>query len=701
MSAVAAVRARAVAVPVWLWLGALVVCSAVVRILLARRIAAPWIMVDELIYSELAKSFAAHGSFLVRGAPSNGYGFVYPVLIAPAFRLLTSVPRAYAAAKDIDGVLMSLTALPAYFLARRLLSPALALVAALLAVLVPSMLYTGTLMTENAFYPLFVLACLVLTAMLERPTRLRQAAVLVICALCFATRQQAVVLFGAAVVAPVVHGAIERDLGARLRRFGVLYGIVAAAVIVALAATVARGRSPLSLLGAYRAATSAGYSAGSVAKYVLWHFAELDLYVGVIAFAALLALWLAPRAASPAARAFAAMSLPVVVLLVVEVAVFASQQSFRIEERNDFYVAPLFLIALVGVVDARVVPRARRTIAVAAVVAGVLPVALPFGASIINSSIVSDTLGLLPWWWLQDQGIHFGVLRFVALGVALAAGVAFAGVPSRFAGGLVVLTAVYLVLVGVVAENGRHGMRQASVGALFAGIRAPHPDWIDRRVGANANVAFLWHWNAGETHPLWENEFFNRSVGTVYTLHGPDPSDAGLPEVPVRERGDGTLVRADGTVPRVRYAVSYVDLAGRELARDSGIGLGLYRVDGPLVILTRVDGLYANDTWGRRRVTYHRFSCTGGVLSVRMGTDANLFSADQVVSVRENGRVLTTVRIAPAAQPTVRVPLRPRRRVCTVRFVAALTRVPAEVQPGNTDTRALAVHYYSFVYSSR
>ena len=55
---------------------------------------------------------------------------------------------------------MSLAAMPAYFLARRLMGQRLALLAALLAVAIPSMVYTGTLMTENAFYPLFLLAVL-------------------------------------------------------------------------------------------------------------------------------------------------------------------------------------------------------------------------------------------------------------------------------------------------------------------------------------------------------------------------------------------------------------------------------------------------------------------------------------------------------------------------------------------------------------
>src|SRR5476649_2576586 len=135
-------RTRVVGLPPWVWVAAIVVASAVVRIALAHRVVTPWIMVDELIYSELAKSLAANGHFLIRGVPSNGYGFVYPALIAPAFGLFHSVPRAYAVAKDINAVVMSLAAVPTYFLARRLMAPRLALVAAALALVIPSLLYT-------------------------------------------------------------------------------------------------------------------------------------------------------------------------------------------------------------------------------------------------------------------------------------------------------------------------------------------------------------------------------------------------------------------------------------------------------------------------------------------------------------------------------------------------------------------------------
>jgi hypothetical protein len=681
-----------------LWLAAIVLLSVGVRIVVVRQLPAPWIMVDELIYSELGKSFGADRMFLVRDVPSSGYGFVYPILIAPAFRLYASVPSAYAVAKVINACVMSLAAVPTYFLARRLLAPGLSLAAAALAVAIPGMLYTGTLMTENAFYPIFVLAALLMVLTLERPTATRQVLLLGLCGLAFATRAQAIALFGAALVAPFVHGFIERDAGRALRRYATLYGLTAVGAVLALLTTVARGRSPLSLLGAYRAATDRGYSFAEIGRYLLWHVAELDLALGIVGFAALIAIWLSPRSTAPGARAFAAATLSITVVLVLEVAAFASMQSFRIEERNDFYIAPFAVIALLGLASSDdVVPRLRRVLLIAALIAGVLPVALPF-ARFVNPGAVSDTFGLLPWWWLQDRGIHFGPLRFVALGVGVAAA-ALIFVPKRFALIPAALVAVYFVLASAIVENGRHGIRQASVGGLFAGIRVAPRNWIDERVGHDADVSFVWHYT-GETRPLWNNEFFSRSVHTVYTVDGPDPADGGLPETPVHELPDGRLATAPGRTPRVRFAVSYTDIAGTPLARDPGIGLTLYRVNGPMVILTRVSGLYANDTWSGRRVTYRRLRCGGGQLSVRLGTDAHLFPRNQVVTATENGRAVGTIAVSPTDQPTLGVPLDPDAHgVCTVVFTAATVRVPALVQPGSTDKRALGAHFFSFDYS--
>ena len=230
---------------------------------------------------------------------------------------------------------------------------------------------------------------------LERPTPGRQVLLLALCGLGFATRAQAIAFVPAVLVAPVLHGWIERDLRVRLRRYAPLYGIAAGLAVLALVGTVARGRSPLELLGAYRAAAHSGYSVSGVLHNTLWHIAELVLYVGVVPFAALLALWFAPRSASPAARAYAAATLPLAVFFVVEVATFASVQSLRIEERNDFYLVPLMLIALVALAGDGVIGRGRRPMIAAALVAGVLPVAVPF-ARFVGPPAVSDTFGLLP-----------------------------------------------------------------------------------------------------------------------------------------------------------------------------------------------------------------------------------------------------------------------------------------------------------------
>src|SRR4029077_16899200 len=197
-------------------------------------------------------------------------------------------PDAYLAAKIVNAVIMSLAAVSAYFLARRLLTARLALIACALTVQVPSMLYTGTLMTENAFYPVFLVCVLALVAMLERPTPVNQLLVLALCGVAYATRAQALALVPAILTAPLLYAP------RRLRQFAWLYGTVGIAAVVALLATVARGRSPLTLLGAYRAATTSNYSAGRILHFVVYHLGELDLYLGVFPFAALIALWLAP-----------------------------------------------------------------------------------------------------------------------------------------------------------------------------------------------------------------------------------------------------------------------------------------------------------------------------------------------------------------------------------------------------------------------
>src|SRR5436190_2030702 len=387
------------ALPMWAWLGALYAVAVAVQLALALRVTSPWIMVDELIYSDMARSFADSGHFLIRGVHAN-YGFVYPLLLSPVYAALGPVADVYRWARVVDALLMCSVVLPVYLLARRVVRPPAALAAAALSVALPSLAYIGTLMTENVFYPVFAWLVLALVLMLERPTLRRQIVVLAFCALAFLTRAQAVALVAAVLTAPLALAWIERG---RPRRFGAykpLYGAVALAALLAVVVEAARGRSPAQILGNYSVTSNGGYHVWPAFRWLVLHVAELDLYLWVLPFAAMIVLLANARHLDRGLRAFAAATAAVSVWLVIEVSVFASQYSSRIEERNLFYLAPLFLIALLAWIE-RGQPRPPRAAIVAAGLAAALPGAIPF-VSLLNITAQSDTLDLQPWWYLGD-----------------------------------------------------------------------------------------------------------------------------------------------------------------------------------------------------------------------------------------------------------------------------------------------------------
>src|SRR5207247_4307251 len=130
----------------------------------------------------------------------------------------------------IGSVVMSLTAIPVYCLARRVLTPLPSLVAAALAVAVPSLMYTGTLITYTDYYPVFACVALALVLMLDRPTLPRQLTLLALCLLAFLTRTQAIVLVPAVATAPLLLVWLDRRRLRMLADFRALYGILLGAV---------------------------------------------------------------------------------------------------------------------------------------------------------------------------------------------------------------------------------------------------------------------------------------------------------------------------------------------------------------------------------------------------------------------------------------------------------------------------------------
>ena len=247
-------------------------------------------MVDELIYSELAKSFASSGQFLIRDHSTAAYGVIYPALISPAWAAFKSIPDAYAAAKAINSVMMSLAAIPAYLLARRMLSTWWALGAAVLTVALPSMVYTGTLMTENAFYPIFLFAVLAVVVWIERPSTTTTLWVVALIALAYLTRAQALSFGPAILTAPLLYVWAQRRGWRALKDYRLMYGLVVAGGLLVIIVQVARGSSPLGILGAYQVAGETHYHFWPVVEWFWYQLGVLDLSLGVVPLAALIVL---------------------------------------------------------------------------------------------------------------------------------------------------------------------------------------------------------------------------------------------------------------------------------------------------------------------------------------------------------------------------------------------------------------------------
>src|SRR5206468_11394192 len=110
---------------------------------------------------------------------------------------------------------------------------------------------------------------------------------------------------------------------------------------------------------------------------------------------------------------------------------------------------------------------------------------------------------------------------------------------------------------------------------------------------------------------------------------------------------------AHGRLGRVPYVLAdaRVPLAGGVVARDEATAMVLRRLDGPLAISQKISGLYPNDTWSGRQVTYTRFRCRGGSVSVDLNGDARVFHGLQ--TGRAEGRK-GSVLAAPGAGFTVR-----------------------------------------------
>jgi glycosyltransferase involved in cell wall biosynthesis len=685
--------------PMWLWVGALYAVAVAVLLTLALRVKSPWIMVDELVYSDTARSIAGGAGFTVRGQPA-GYGYVYPLLLAIPYAVANHMTDVYAFARVLNALVMSSVVVPVYLLARRVVRPGAALAAAALSVAAPPLVYVASLMTENVFYPLFAWLALALVAALDRPTLRRQLIVVVLCVLAFLTRAQAVALFAAVLTAPLALAWIERGRPRSLRAWRPLYAVVALAAVLVMIVEAARGRSIFHVLGGYSVAGSTTYHFWPALKWVVLHLAGLALSLWILPAAAFVVVLASARHLDRPLRVFAAATASLGSWLVLEVGVFASRYSLRIEERNLFYLLPLFVIALFAWIE-RGQPRPPRATVLAAVLVVALAGTIPF-ASLLNENSESDTPFLQPWWFLGQTWTGFATVALVATLTALALAAVFLWLPARFAPWLPALVAVGFLLTWLPLEAWPRGFPQASVHQYDAAVAAG-TSWIDRAVGTNANVAVLW--SGGSAIRVWENEFWNRSIRGVYGLDGAELA-GGMPQANVTARpstselvdGKGRPLDADYVLTDTRAPV-----VGTRVATDEDHQLALYRVRGPVRLAFRITGWY-DDGWTGSEVTWSRGQCAAGAgLRFDVHGDAGLFKG-VVQHVAVSGTTQAqTFAVHPGDEPRVHtLDLQPSSGHCTVHFRISPVRVPADYpQLHNQDNRLLGVRIDYFTYRPR
>jgi hypothetical protein len=577
-------------------LTAIVALAAWFRVLLTRAETIPHVFGDELIYTDLAKSIALHGKPLVRGDLDIGHSVLYPLLLSPAYRFAADGAGAYVAAKTINAVALSLTAVPTYFLARRVVSHGWSLGVAALVVVEPWTAYAAFTMTESLFLPVFTAFALILVRMLDESTARRQLFVLLTLVVLVGIRPQALVFAGSVVVAILIKGLLTDRLRTELERHTVVLGGLALALVAGLIALALGLPLPA---GSVRQLLTVHYGPLGLAKWTLWNVAVYELAMGVIALAVFpLALHgLLRRSASDAERSFGTVALALSAGLLVSVAVLsASPYGLGIlHERNLFYATPLVLICLTHWLT-HGLERPKYAVAVAAA-AVALPATLPEHLVLITNNVDSPTSA-----WLQQlkNQVPGTPLKVWTIGIAAVAVVSLLLMRRRLAPVLSVVLAFAAV-----------------AGPLdYSGPITPVQDralaWVDHSLPRGATATLV---HVGLSRPdqpcakaaddeqrglvTW-TEYFNTQVDHVKHVFEPAPGELASPELHV---GSGGVVLLNGRPFSTAYAVldTRQPIVGQRLARfdlaslnsplHQGSSLSLWKVRAPLRFLPRTQPL--------------------------------------------------------------------------------------------------------------
>ena len=578
-------RPRLVALPAQAVLGVLVGVSAAVRWALGGLHATPSYLPDEYIYPTLSQAIATTGVPRVRGDVASFPAILEPVLAAPAW--LAGDPQlAYTLTQGLHALAISLAAIPAYALARRVgVSERLSLGVAALALVWPGLTYAGWMLADPIAYPLMLATVYAAVRALDGRALRWQAAFLGIAGLASLARMQYVVFPAIFLVAALV---VERFSPRRTIR---LAWPTLALVLLPAVGGLALG--PTRILGYYGGITKLDWEPARIAQWFGNDLMILAYAIGwVLVPGALVGLVLAfARPRSRAELAFAATSTLLAGCLVGQAALYSANgddSQSRVHERYGFGL--LSLVAIAFALWTSRGTRARKAAAFPALGMLLLSVLVPLsGYTAAQGKTDSPTLRAV-----SVLEAHVGIAN-ASLVVAVAAGVlSLLAVAVALGGRRAAWVAVGGTIAACLALTvGAYAFDRINTTELREGYFAGDPAWVARAAPGPVTLLQLPGSDPGRT---LMQLFWNRNVQRVALLGSLRPDNFQYDVASVTP--DGRLVAAgeplDGTLLIQRWA-SYAQLEHvRRIARRPDYDL--VRTTGVPRVRVLVDGLFA-DGW--------------------------------------------------------------------------------------------------------
>jgi len=528
----------------------------------------PTIFTDELEWSQLSRAIAATGHAARRGEPF-AYKSLYAYLIAPGW-WIHSTSSAYAAIKYLNAIVMALTAIPVYLLARTLVSTRVAAIAAFASLCTTAIYYAAFLIPEVLAYPTFALCAYVSIRALAGGGRKWIVAAIVLDLLATQVRSELAMLPATLALAALVLWVVGPQ-SQRIRRDWRAFDYAGAVLLIFGGLIVL---NELASPHAQQWAYVSGNFPGRIWSLGMQEASALAIGLGLLPFVGGLAsLWIPERRTDRAWRGFAAFTGSALftfwLYTAVKAAYLSTTFATRVEERNLIYVGPLLIVGTAVWLSAnrRWLPGALAALAFTAWLV------LYYGYQLDYPYFEAPGYGIATmanraWHWDQPT-IRLGLTAACIVLLAFVLSWTLR-VPKRIQQVTMLLAcavALTWMLAGEITSS--RGAAIASKNYVAPAHFAQPYDWIDLTTN-QAGATFLGQNLSTLGLAVDLLEFWNRSVNHIWSLDGSAPGPGPTLTPDLRDRY-GTLSHDPG----LEYVVATdrVNLIGPIVASQPGLTL--------------------------------------------------------------------------------------------------------------------------------